>query len=128
MRKDRFQSLLTFQLEQLKKLTATKGKEYTNNESSGAADQHANFYRQAQELGLTPEQVLGVYLNKHLDAVKSFIKTGAVLSEPIEGRIDDAILYLILLRGLVIDRQEAAEPEATARHIGNLVLDGASRN
>lgn len=127
MRKDRFQSLIDFQFETIRKLTATKGEEYANNESTGAADQHVNFRRQAGELNLTPEKILGVYLNKHLDAIKSYIRTERFLSEPIESRIDDAILYLILLRGLVIDRQEAADPEATARHLASLDLAGERR-
>jgi hypothetical protein len=31
------------------------------------------------------------------------VREGGVLSEPIEGRIQDAVLYLLLLRGLVED-------------------------
>lgn len=82
----------------LESLTDSKGKEYSHD-----ADQLANFKRQAAELGVSPLMVLAVYLNKHLDAVKSFIKNGKEFSEPIEGRIDDAILYLILLKALISD-------------------------
>ena len=89
MRKDRFQQLLIQTHEQMLKLTASKGEEYANNEASGLADQHANFKRLAEELGLTPEQVLSVYLTKHLDAVKSYLRVGREFSEPIDGRIDD---------------------------------------
>lgn len=115
MRKDRFQSLLKTTYDRMVELTATKGEEYANNTPIGegitslqfnAEDQHANFKRLAEELGMTPEQVLSVYLTKHLDAIKSYLKHGRVFSEPIEGRIDDAILYLILLKGLTIERRE----------------------
>lgn len=106
MRKDQFQRLLRETHETMVKLTATKGEEYANSESKDAADQHANFKRLSAELGLTPEQVLSVYLTKHLDAVKSFLRTDREFSEPIEGRIDDAILYLILLKGLVQEKRE----------------------
>lgn len=115
MRKDRFQALLKTTHDRMVELTATKGQEYTNNSPTGATvtqaqidaqDQHANFRRDAEELGFTPEQALGIALNKHMNAVKSFIKHGRVFSEPIEGRIDDAILYLILLKGLTIERVE----------------------
>lgn len=82
----------------LESLTDSKGKEYSRD-----ADQLMNFKRQAAELGVSPLVVLAVYLNKHLDAVKSFIKNGREFSEPIEGRIDDAILYLILLKALISD-------------------------
>lgn len=107
MRKSVFQRLLTQTAERMRDLTGTKGEEYANTAADGDADQHANFKRLAQELGLSPEQVLSVYLTKHLDAIKSFLRHGREFSEPIDGRIDDAILYLILLKGLVIERREA---------------------
>lgn len=113
MRKDRFQNLLKATHDRMVELTATKGEEYANNTIFGnseadhmAQDQHANFKRLSEELGMKPEQVLSVYLTKHLDAVKSFLKHGRVYSEPIDGRIDDAILYLILLKGLVVEGRE----------------------
>lgn len=101
MKKERFQRLLVEQHEELKRLTAGKGEEYARSD-----DQLANFKRQALELEVGPEKILAVYLNKHLDAIKTFLKTGTNLSEPIGGRIDDAILYLILLKALIIDRYE----------------------
>ena len=107
MRKDRFQLLLKQTHDAMLALTASKGEEYTNNAAAGAADQHANFKRLSEELGLTPEQVLSVYLTKHLDAIKSYLRMGREFSEPIDGRIDDAILYLILLKGLIVERREA---------------------
>lgn len=100
MNKDQFKALLDSTHKTLVDLTQSKGEEYSRD-----ADQLANFKRQAEELLMTPEKVLMVYLNKHLDAVKSFVKTGKIYSEPIEGRIDDAILYLILLKGIVRDDQ-----------------------
>ena len=109
MNKHQFISFLENTYRSLLELTATKGEEYSRD-----ADQLANFKRQSVELGITPEQVLQVYLNKHLDSIKSFIKTQRVLSEPIEGRIDDAILYLILLKGLLEDGRNQSTP-ATGR-------------
>lgn len=100
MDKKQFKELLDNTHKTLVNLTAGKGEEYSRD-----SDQLANFKRQAEELNATPEKILMVYLNKHLDAIKSFVKTGKVYSEPIEGRIDDAILYLILLKGIVQDDQ-----------------------
>jgi hypothetical protein len=77
-------------------LNNTKGKDYAGDE-----DALRNFKEAAAELGLTPEQVLGVYLHKHYAAIRSYIENGSVASEPIQGRIDDARLYLALLQGLV---------------------------
>jgi hypothetical protein len=103
MLKQRFMALLREQLAALIHLTETKGEEYARDED----DQLANFKRQSDELGIgSQERVLMVFLNKHLDAIKNYIKEGQVLSEPIEGRIDDAILYLILLKAMIIEKQE----------------------
>lgn len=100
MDKREFRHLIDDTYKTLIDLTQSKGEEYSRD-----TDQLANFKRQAEELHMTPEKVLMVYLNKHLDAVKSFVKTGKIYSEPISGRIDDAILYLILLKGIVQDDQ-----------------------
>jgi len=101
MLKRRFQALIQEQFQAIADLTATKGEEYARSD-----DQLANFKRQAEEGGIRPEQVWLIFFNKHVDAIKSYIKTGAVLSEPIEGRIDDAILYLLLLKAMVVEKQE----------------------
>lgn len=90
--------------ERLKLLTASKGEEYKRRDDN----QFANFERGAQALGLTREQVLMVYLSKHLDSITTYVKDRAagqekVYAEPISGRIDDAILYLLLLRGMTIE-------------------------
>ena len=75
---------------------ATKGKEYSNSES-----RFANFDRLAAELGLTNIQVAWVYTKKHLDGIVSYCRTKQILSEPIEGRIVDAIVYLTLIAGMI---------------------------
>ena len=78
----------------------TKALEYTQ------GDRLDNFKRIATELGITPKKALWVYLKKHLDSIASYIKTEKVLSEPIEGRIKDARVYLALLRGLIEEEKE----------------------
>ncbi len=76
-------------------IARTKGKEYTQ------GDRLDNFKRIGAELGIDPKKVLWVYLRKHIDSIASFIKEEKVLSEPIEGRIMDARVYLCLLRCLI---------------------------
>ena len=94
-----FQIVLDHVYKELQSLTASKGREYANSE-----DQLDNFKRLAVSLGLSPVQVLLVYLTKHLDSIHSYARNPEhELSEPIEGRIHDAILYLILLKALIID-------------------------
>lgn len=83
----------------LHNLTYSKGREY-----AGSDDQLANFKRLGRTLGLPPEAVLLVYLTKHLDSIQTYVRElpEPAPSEPITGRIDDAILYLILLKALII--------------------------
>lgn len=107
MRKTEFQQLLIKQHETLLSLTASKGEEYANDDK----DQLANFKRQAAELGITQQQVLRVFLTKHLDAITYYCRTGKVLSEEVIGRIDDAVLYLILLKAMRIE--ETTKPAET---------------
>jgi hypothetical protein len=66
----------------------------------------ANFKRGAVDAGVTPEQVWVVFFNKHLDAIKYYCRHGKVLSESLDERIDDAILYLLLLKALYHEHQE----------------------
>ena len=93
-------------------LTETKGEEYKRSDDN----QFANFERGAKDFGVTREVVLSIYLSKHYDAIKTYIKDGMAgtrrhYSEPITGRIDDAILYLLLLRGMLDQRpMELVEP------------------
>lgn len=81
-------------------LSATKGKEYTQD-----GERLKNFKDLASDLGISPESVCFIFLKKHIDAIKSFVKFKEVYSEPIEGRIDDAILYLILLKALISENE-----------------------
>lgn len=88
--------------EELRKLSNTKGVEYTGENAST----FANFERQAILLGLTREQILMVYLNKHIDGINSWIRTRKEYSEPIQGRVKDAILYLTLLLAMLEEPDE----------------------
>ena len=85
-------------------LLQTKGTEY----SRGEEDVNSNFKRLSEELGIESKQVLYIYLKKHLDAISYYIKTNEVKSEPIEGRIADAINYLLILASLISEEQENA--------------------
>lgn len=112
MNNERFWKLMDDTWANLRALSNTKGQEYAH-----SADRLANFKRLAEELNMTPEQVLWVYFTKHKDSIVSYIKpkqTKPVLSEPIEGRIDDAILYLILLKGLICERSRVPETDRAA--------------
>jgi hypothetical protein len=81
-----------------------KGRDYTK----GSSDRLANFREAGDEAGITPLQAWVVFFNKHIAAIKNYIKTGGQSeSEPIMGRFVDAINYLRLGWLLVLDMQEA---------------------
>jgi hypothetical protein len=91
----------------------SKGREYSG-AIDGKDDRLANFKRLAGKLGVPPETVCLIYGTKHLDAIDTFVKTiqrtgeiPAQLSEPIEGRFHDAVLYMIRLSALVAERKFA---------------------
>ncbi len=85
-------------------LSATKGSEY-----AGDVDRLNNFRRNGERLGLAMEQVWGVYAGKHWDSIQTFIrdigeKRQREYSEPLEGRCDDLIVYLILFKAMLAER------------------------
>ena len=105
-----FDALLERAFEEMRKLGASKGKEYANNEQE---DRLANFTRIAKAYGISPEIVCAIYMEKHLDAIRSFVRTGREFSdEKIQGRIRDAQLYLSLLEGIIKDSAASASPPA----------------
>lgn len=114
--KDFSEKIVKPTIEELKRLMLVKGGEY-----AGDGDRLANFKRNAERLALKPEQVWAVYFGKHLDAIFQHIhdlQTGKrrPVSEPLEGRIDDAINYLILFKGLLWEsRQCSVESTASSK-------------
>ena len=72
----------------------------------------ANFERVGECLDINRKQVLVVYLEKHLDGIHSFLKGHRSQREDVRGRINDSIVYLTLLRGM-IDEEATQEKEPT---------------
>jgi len=107
-------------MEEILRLGRTKGREY-----SGLDDRLRNFRRLSEDLGVPKETVLAVYAKKHWDGIMTFIKDSRTqdvtsidyrknLSEPIEGRINDLLTYLILLKCMLVESYEHT-PVATSR-------------
>jgi hypothetical protein len=82
------------------KMADAKAVEYASED-----DRLANFKDAGSILGLSPLTIAGVYLYKHIRAIFAFISSDAKseLSEPIDGRINDAQEYLDLVRGLITE-------------------------
>lgn len=86
-----------------------KGGEY-----AGDHDRLANFRRNADAWGVTMEQVWGIYISKHWDAVKQYVEdlsknTRRERMEPLEGRVDDMIVYLMLFKAMLAERRDLEE-------------------
>ena len=82
--------------------THTSGqKEYADDEDNV----FANFERIAYQMNVKKEFVLWVYLMKHIDGIASYINGHISQREDVRGRITDAIVYLMLLWGMVENTQ-----------------------
>lgn len=100
--------LLAKTIKQIEHLSVAKGGEY-----AGDDDRLANFRRNAEAAGCSMELCWRIYAGKHWDAVSQFIKdlqTGKERerSEPIQGRLDDLIVYLVLMKAIMEERDEIA--------------------
>lgn len=81
-----------------------KRPEYTE----GKTDVLSNFKQVAEELGISPLDVWYVYFRKHISSIVTYVKNpDVVLSEPIFGRIKDAMNYLELLAALAKEKAES---------------------
>lgn len=105
--RNRMVLLLDETLRAVRDLNHQKGGEY-----AGDDDALANFRRNAQALGLSPEAIWGVYAAKHWDSIMQYIKDLASgrtrpRMESLAGRADDLITYLILFKALLQAREES---------------------
>ena len=78
-------------------MRAAGQKEYARKDSNA----FANFERVGENLNIQREEVLLVYLLKHIDGICSFVKGHKSQREDVRGRLTDAIVYLCLLWGMI---------------------------
>jgi len=105
----RWHQLIQAQVARINKLAESKGGEY-----AGDTDRLANFRRNGERLGVPMELVWAVYAGKHWDAIQQFVqdlvaKRDRQRAEPISGRVDDLIVYLILFQAILEER--GSEPD-----------------
>lgn len=81
----------------------SKNKDYSQGEQKG--DRIAAFRRIARDVDITMKQAWAVFCQKHWGAVMKFVKEGTVESEPIDGRINDIINYMVLFGAIVDDER-----------------------
>ena len=79
----------------------SKGNDYTKKSAND------NFDIVGEFVGISKYGVWATYFYKHLSAIMSFIKNGKLESEPIKGRILDAINYLGILYTMIDEDKNA---------------------
>lgn len=79
-------------------------KEYAHGENQP----FRNFEELGKELGLPRDKVLWVYMRKHLDGILAHINGHRSQREPVQGRVNDTIVYLILLRAMIEEEASMA--------------------
>lgn len=111
-------------VEECRKMRDTKGKEYAS-----SLDRFDNFNRLGRTLDLDRLKIAQVYVQKHLDSVNTFIKTGRVSStERIRGRFIDIVTYMILMAGMA-EEDEFYKNSASASKVDSLSsLTGSNLN
>ena len=72
-------------------------KEYAHDEDNV----FANFDRIASQTNTDRKMVLWIYLMKHIDGIASYINGHKSQREDVRGRITDALVYLIILWGMI---------------------------
>lgn len=87
-------------------LQIMKTREAGHAEYAGGANAFGNFERLHDDLGMSREAVLWVYLRKHLDGILSYIKGHTSQRESVHGRILDTIVYLMLLDAMITENEE----------------------
>lgn len=102
-----FAELLANTIHQINELSKNKGEEY----AGYGDDRLINFRDLSKELSIPIETVWAVYAKKHWNAIMTYIheiQNGLVpvtRLEPITGRIDDLIVYCILLKAMAEERE-----------------------
>mgnify|MGYP003149962888 FL=1 len=95
------QKVVRRQLKQVLKIRDAGQKEYARTEDNV----FANFERVSSFTGVSREQALMTYLLKHIDGIMAHINGHKSQREDVSGRITDAIVYLLLLQGMIDDGQ-----------------------
>lgn len=107
-----FDALMEKVFEKVRDMAKVKGGEYSEEEK----DRLSNFKEEAAGLGVHPLVVWNIYVSKHNTLLKKFaraVQEGKELnlSEPIEGRFLDVIVYSILGLALVEEQLQDKQQE-----------------
>ena len=87
---------------EIRRIREAGQKEYARDNN----DVLAYFKRVSEWLGISTEQVIGVYMLKHIDGITSFINGHKSQREDITGRLTDVIVYSTLLWALTTEEND----------------------
>jgi len=102
MNREDFEKISDEIYSKIKQILTSKGNEYQSGENV-----FSNFETNAQDLGLTKYQIWSVYFSKHTKSILNAIKKNPEnpnsldLAEKFDGRIIDAVAYLLLLNAMI---------------------------
>lgn len=100
-----FEEQVEVTLKNIRDLLITKGKEYRRNNNP-----YYNFEVGARITGETPEKVLHGFLLKHLVSmadIRNDISSGIEINpDKVEEKWDDALVYLIIEKAMILSRIE----------------------
>lgn len=95
-------------------IMAAKGRDYTAyNAEAKAKSANSNFVGVAEMMGdshIDKYRVWAVFFTKHLQSILTWIATRSVASEKIEGRLVDALNYLVILWSMLVEDGVVADP------------------
>ncbi len=109
-----YDALVDDTIKKIKELGVLKGGEY-----AGDDDRLANFRRNGVDQDLPMETIWRVYAAKHWDAIGQYIKdirnnVARKRMESISGRVDDLIVYFLLFKAMIVERDRSFLKEETA--------------
>lgn len=83
-------------LEDCKSLLLAKGHDY-----SGLENRLSNFLEGSKEIDVPVMKFLWPYLDKHLRAIKTYVRGERLTGENVQEKIKDSINYLLLLSAII---------------------------
>jgi hypothetical protein len=101
MTSEAFREIVEAQIETCKKSLGVKADEYAT-----GGDRLSNFKRAGDLLSVTPVQALGGIMAKHVIALYDFMERDERDLSRWTEKITDTINYLILLKGLIRERED----------------------
>jgi hypothetical protein len=102
MTKDELHKFFEETLAHILELKKSKSRDYADDD-----DALWNVHDVALDTRLYPEKVVQVFMMKHWGVIQRVInENNFVPSEPLDGRIDDMIVYLIILKAMLSERRQ----------------------